>query len=111
MEELRNALSEKHHALYVMATMVMAFLGVLAIVGIELLRPGQDNTILHGLVIGFLTPTTMSLLALMKANDTHTIVNSRMSALLELTQKSAYARGQLEGPALPPQPVTPGDKP
>jgi hypothetical protein len=94
--------------IYVMALVAMVFIGVASIVMVEVLRPNQDNMVLHGLILGFLTPTTMSLLSLLKANETHTIVNSRMTALLEMTQKAAFARGQLEGPSTNPQ--TQGDR-
>jgi hypothetical protein len=96
--------------IYVISLVVMVFIGISAIVMVEVLRPNQDNMVLHGLILGFLTPTTMSLLSLLKANETHTIVNSRMTALLEMTQKAAFARGQLEGPNIT-QTHTQGDRP
>lgn len=84
---------------YHLAVLGMAVTGISGILGVELLRPNQDNMMLHSLIVAFLTPSTMSLLALMKVHDTHLIVNSRMDELLKLTKTAAFARGQLQGPA------------
>jgi hypothetical protein len=89
---------------YLFAIVGMVMVGVAGIIGIEVVRTGQDNMLIHGLIMGFLTPTIMSVLSLMKAHDTHLIVNSRMDELLKLTKSSEFAKGVLHatGKEMPP---------
>lgn len=74
---------------YIIAIIIMATLGALGIVVISLFNPGKDNSLIIASLLGFLTPTTLSLLALMKAQQTHVLVNSRMSEFIDTLKKSA----------------------
>ena len=67
---------------YVVAVVLMMALGVVGAVSVIFIRPEQDNTLLIASIFGFLTPTTLSLLAYMKSQETHKAVNSRMSEFI-----------------------------
>ena len=82
---------------YVVAVVVMMGLGVVAVVIIVVLRPTQDNTLIITTLLGFLAPTTLSLLAFMKAQETHLSVNSRLDAFMKNATYAAHAKGLMEG--------------
>lgn len=84
---------------YIIAVVVMTSLGVVGVVAITVARPTSDNTALIGLVLGFLAPTTLSLLAFMKAQETHLSVNSRLDAFMANAKLAARAEGITEGRA------------
>jgi hypothetical protein len=54
---------------YILAVVVMAILGVGAIVALALFRPNEDHTVVITLILGFLGPTTLSLLSFLKAQE------------------------------------------
>jgi hypothetical protein len=75
--------------------------GVIAIIVISYLRPNVDNTLLIIIVLGFLTPTLASLIAVVKGfananaiRDLHVIVNSRLTELLQQTSLAANLAGR-----------------
>lgn len=82
---------------YVVAVVVMVFFGVTAVSAIAILRPGQDNAALYALILGFIGPTLLSLLAFLKAQETHLSVNSRLDAFMGTAQTAAHAEGLAEG--------------
>ncbi len=84
---------------YLVAIVVMMLLGVGGIVGITILRPLGDNAPLITELLGFLTPTTLSLLAFMKAQETHLAVNSRLDEFMRNAAYAARAQGVTEGRA------------
>jgi len=84
---------------YVIAVVAMVALGVLAVVAITIVRPDQENTALLATVIGFIAPTTFSLLAFMKSAETHQSVNGRLDALLAHARQAAHEQGMAEGRA------------
>jgi hypothetical protein len=84
---------------YVIAVVLMAIIGVVGVVIVTIARPGQDNTIVIGGILGSLAPTTISLLAFMKAQETHLSVNSRLDAFMKNATIAARADGLLEGRA------------
>lgn len=84
---------------YLVAVMVMAVLTVLAIVAITALRPAADNSALIGLVITATAPTTVALLAFMKAQETHLSVNSRLDAFMSTAKQISRMEGVQEGMA------------
>lgn len=75
----------------------MMTLGVIGAVSVAILRPAQDNTLLIGGLFGFLTPTTVSILAFMKAQETHVAVNSRLDQWLSSATDAAHMKGINEG--------------
>ena len=85
---------------YLTTILILSMTGVISIVILSVVNPTKDNTIIIATILGFLTPTILSLVALM-VKDTHDLTNSRMTELLELTRKSSKAEGKLEGSILP----------
>lgn len=82
---------------YIIAIIIMATLGALGIVVISLFNPGKDNSLIIASLLGFLTPTTLSLLALMKSQETHLSVNSRLEEFIKNAGDAARAEGVIEG--------------
>jgi hypothetical protein len=82
---------------YLIAVVVMMLVGVGGVVTIAVLRPTQDNLALNASVLGFLAPTTLSLLAFMKSQETHLSVNSRLDAFMATARQAAHAQGMNEG--------------
>jgi hypothetical protein len=83
---------------YIVAVVVMMALGVIGVVAVVILRPSAtDNMLVIAALVGFLTPTTVSLLAFMKAQETHVAVNSRLDAWLAAATESAHSKGMDEG--------------
>lgn len=114
VKELARVRAEHLRLSYLVAIVFMSALAVIAILGIELLRPTKDNTQLITSVMGMIVPTTAALLVLLRGNSTeqsvqeiHLAVNSRLSELLEQTAKSERAAGLaagLAGSVPPPAP-------
>lgn len=83
---------------YIVAVMFMMFLGVVSTVVLVTMKPdNKDNILVIGTIIGFLAPTTLSLLALMKSQDTHLSVNSRLDAFMSQARLASRAEGLSEG--------------
>jgi CHASE2 domain-containing sensor protein len=82
---------------YIIAVVVMMAIGVLGVVIVTVMRSGQDNALVIGAILGFLGPTTLSLLAFMKAQETHLSVNSRLDAFMQNAILAAHAEGASEG--------------
>ncbi len=82
---------------YIVAVVLMMFLGVSAVSAIAILRPDKDNTTLITTIVGFIAPTTLSLLAFMKAQETHLSVNSRLDAFIGNAKLASRAQGLDEG--------------
>ena len=82
---------------YIIAVVIMMFLGVTAISAIAILRADKDNTTLITTIVGFIAPTTLSLLAFMKAQETHLSVNSRLDAFIGNARLASHAQGLDEG--------------
>lgn len=101
LEELRHVIDEAaeparndHTNLFVGSTIVIAVLGVGAIIVIFLARPDKDNTALIATVISLLVPVMTGLLAA-AVREVHAAVNSRLSQLLQVTAAKARAEGVL----------------
>jgi len=82
---------------YIIAVVCMIALGVVGVIAITLLRPTDDNTILIGGLLGFIAPTTLSLLAFMKSQETHLSVNSRLEEFMRASASNARFQGIEEG--------------
>jgi len=82
---------------YVIAVVTMMAFGVIGVIAVAVLRPTQDNTLIVTTIIGFIAPTTLSLLAFMKAQETHLSVNSRLDAFMANATLAAHAKGLMEG--------------
>jgi hypothetical protein len=89
---------------YLMATVISLLIGIVGVVMVVTLRPDFDILVVAGVIFAFLTPTTTSLLALMKtqetneqAKETHLSVNSRLDAFIVSASNAARAEGVKEG--------------
>lgn len=78
---------------YLVAVAFMSLLVVIAVLLITFLRPDKDNSTLITLVIGSLVPTTGTILAFMKSQETHLSVNSRLDEFMKTAKVSAYDKG------------------
>lgn len=76
---------------YLIAVVAMSALGVFSTVAVIVLRPTADNAALYASIAGFILPTTMALLAFMKTQETHTLVDGRMDEFKRLLQAQADA--------------------
>jgi hypothetical protein len=93
----RTIVAPPNNLPYVVAVVIMMGFGVVGVVAITVLRPTQDNTIIITTLLGFLAPTTLSLLAFMKAQETHLSVNSRLDDFMRTATYAAHAKGLMEG--------------
>jgi hypothetical protein len=85
-----------NHVPYIVAVVAMMAFGVGGAVAIVLAK-AEGSLLLIGALFGFLAPTTLSLLAFMKAQETHLSVNSRLDAFIENAQAAARAEGRDQG--------------
>jgi len=84
----------------VWAAVALSLGGVLAITAITITRPAADNTPIIGTILGFLVPSVLALIAMIQ-QQMHLAMNSRLTELLEPTEKASRAEGKLE--AQPPR--------
>lgn len=82
---------------YALTGVLMACLGVIAILVLTSLRPTQDNSVLIATVIGFLSTTTGVIMTFMKAQETHLAVNSRLDAFMASARKVGHLEGEVSG--------------
>lgn len=85
---------------YVFTGVLMAALGVIAILVLTSLRPTLDNSVLIATVIGFLSTTTGVIMTFMKAQETHLAVNSRLDAFMASARKVGHLEGEASGRVL-----------
>jgi hypothetical protein len=94
-----SAVPPPNNTQYVYAVLLMAIFGVVAVTAITILRPGQDNTGVISTIVGLLAPTTLSLLAFMKAQETHLSVNSRLDQFIKNAELASRMQGVIDGRA------------
>lgn len=98
-KELRSALPVASNTPYLVAIVIMVVITIVAIVAVTMIRPEGDNMALYALILGSIGPTTLALLAFMKAQETHLSVNSRLEQFIRNADRSARAEGELAGRA------------
>lgn len=81
----------------IMAIVVMSLFGIVGVVLVQIMKPDSDNTTLITMIVGFIASMTTSLLALMKAQETHLSVNSRLDQFMSTAKAASHAEGILEG--------------
>ena len=89
---------------FLIAALIVIGLGTITVLGISFIKPEADNTSLIAISFAFLTSTFTAILAYLKIQETHKIVNSRMDEFrAELQQSSskdatiAYDSGHAAG--------------
>ena len=85
------------HGQYLRAVLIMAALGV---VGSVLILLVSNDPLPHlGILMAGLAPTTAALLAMMKSQETHLSVNSRLDEWIAASAEAQRLQGQKEGQA------------
>lgn len=79
------------------AIVAVLLIGVVGVVLVTVLRPDLDPLAISAVIFGFLTPTTLSLMSYLKAQETHLAVNSRLDDLIDNAKKAAEAVGKEAG--------------
>lgn len=79
------------------AIVAVLLIGVSGVVLITILRPDLDPLAVSAVIFGFLTPTTLSLMSYLKAQETHLAVNSRLDQFISSASKAAEAVGKEAG--------------
>jgi hypothetical protein len=75
----------------------MFLIGVVGVVGILKVRPDVDALLVIGAVFAFLVPTTASILAFQKSQETHLSVNSRLDGFIQNAAIASKAQGEAVG--------------
>lgn len=81
---------------YIGAVMGLCALAATFVIVITALRPADDNAALIATGLGIFAPIVAALLAA-ALKENHDAMNSRLTQLLELTEKASKAEGQLIG--------------
>lgn len=96
LERLRALPPMRPASFYITTIFGLSGLAVGAMLLLMVLRPEADNTAIIVGLFGFLAPIIAAILAIM-VKDVHTVVNSRMDALLIATERAASAEGKAAG--------------
>jgi hypothetical protein len=78
---------------YIVAAVAVVLISTIAIFGVFIVRPDKDNTALIAIICASITPTSAAILALMKAQETHMVVNSRFDKVVEAAKAVAHKEG------------------
>lgn len=82
---------------YLISIVVMTMVAIGGVALITYLRPESDLVIVMAAVFGLIAPTTVSLLAFLKAQETHLSVNSRLDEFIRSETRAARSVGVQEG--------------
>lgn len=82
---------------YIWAVVVMALLGLVLVFGILFLRPASDPMTVLGEVGKWLAPTTAAIMAYMKSQETHLMVNSKLQKWMDDNAMVARNEGERAG--------------
>lgn len=83
---------------YILAILGMMGLGIAGSVTVIIAKV-MEPLLVTGAIFAFITPTTASMLAFMKAQETHLSVNSRLDEFMRNASFAARAQGRQEGRA------------
>jgi cytochrome bd-type quinol oxidase subunit 1 len=98
LERLRGRPPVRSTAFYMSMIFGLTILALMTVLIVLFLRPGEDNTVVVVAILGFLAPILAAIVGMM-VKDVHTMVNSRMDALLSATERAATAEGKAAGKA------------
>lgn len=82
---------------YLVASATIAVAGVLIAIGVFVSRPEQENVTLLTFVVGFTLTVLASVMAYLKAQETHLSVNSRLDEMVRNARLAAHAEGLAQG--------------
>lgn len=83
---------------YLLSIILLSVVCILSIIALAILRPNTDNAVIIATIVGIITPTNLSLVALIQ-RENHKSVNSRMDQLLALRTAETFTEGTLKGAA------------
>jgi hypothetical protein len=73
-------------------------IGIIGVLGITLVRPGEDNSQIIATLVGMLTPTAGVIIVLIHngaaIKEVHYSLNSRLTEYLELAKAASLAQGK-----------------
>lgn len=94
-----NITSHENLKPIVYSIIIISFIGAAGILGIEIVRPGRDNSALQSIFVGFLMPTLMGLISVLKADQAVSKANECIQTLntqtAELKQDNAQVAAQV----------------
>jgi len=97
-ELIKSVIPLPNNIPYIVAVVIMMAIGITSISSIWLFRPdAMDKMLITAAVFTFIGPTTLSLLAFMKAQETHLSVNSRLDSFMSSAVKAARSEGLIQG--------------
>lgn len=94
MSDTANLSKKGSNIPYLIAIVVMILIGLVSILVVEIMRPEKDNVQLIATIAGFIVPTTASILALMKSQETHLTVNSQLEQWKRDYARLMHAEGE-----------------
>lgn len=97
---ISDAVKPNNSKIYVLAVVAIVLISAASIVAVEWLNPDKDNSLIITAILGFITPTMASIFSFLKAQETHLMVNSRLTEFMQNSEKAALARGRDEGRVL-----------
>lgn len=92
------AINSNAVASYVWAVISLAFITIMGIIAVLLLRPEQDNSTIIAVIVGVTAPIILAILALI-TRENHLAMNSRLDQLVAVTSELARSEGKEEGKA------------
>lgn len=98
LERLRRLPPMRPASFYIWMIFGLSTIAMVSVLLVLVLRPVEDNTTVIVGILGFLSPVVLTVIAVM-VKDVHTIINSRMDALLNATERAASAEGRAAGKA------------
>lgn len=82
---------------YLIAVMLMFVLGVISVLVVESINPEKDNSVLITSIFQTLVVMTPAILAFMKTNETHNMVNSDLAKWIDDAVQRAFSEGEKSG--------------
>lgn len=86
-------------ASYVWAVITLAFMTIVGIIAVLLLRPNEDNQTIIMVIVGVTAPIILGILALI-TRENHLAMNSRLDQLVAVTSALSKSEGKAEGVAI-----------
>lgn len=82
---------------FLVTIIAMFTVGIAGVVAISFVRKDVDVLLITAAMFAFITPTTASILAYQKAQETHLSVNSRLDGFIANASIASRAKGFAEG--------------
>lgn len=96
-QKQKSPIKPPNNTPYLLAVLFMLSLAVVGVIVIIYLRPDIEFLVVVASVSGIIMPTTLSLLAFMKSQETHLSVNGRLDAFIKTAEENARRQGEQIG--------------